>query len=362
MFSRLLLCVLMALCGTAPVRAQNEGGPPRVGAPPWQTIQLQQGSRPYSFPVYASRTLTAENLARIRHVIVIIHGVRRDADHYYETAAGLLWLDPDALGDTLVVAPKFASTADRGFEHMPAWHRGQWVDGEESAKTAGRPGPIGSFDVLNDLLRRLADRREMPALQDIVLAGHSAGAQMVQRYAILNDMDESLRAQGVALRYVVANPSSYLYLTPDRPRGETGFGPYNRGQCPDFNDYRYGLDHLPHGLAVHDAARLAARYANRTVTYLLGNADNNPEHRLLDKRCAAEAQGATRLARGRGYLRYEAWLPALKANRHRAYEVAGIGHDQRGMFGSACGARALLGRDTTLPPGAATCVAPSLTP
>jgi hypothetical protein len=210
------------------------------------------------------------------------------------------------------------------------------------------------------LLERLADRHEMPVLRDIVLAGHSAGAQMVQRYAVLNAIDETLRKRGIAMRYVVANPSSYLYFTTDRQRPDGGFGPYNRGLCPDFNDYRYGLDHLPRDLRPLDARHLAARYAHRDVTYLLGNADNNPEHRWLDKRCGAEAQGATRLARGRAYLRYEAWLPALKQNAHQAHEVAGVGHDQRGMFGSVCGARALFGSGAQAAPDAASCMAPQL--
>jgi hypothetical protein len=359
---RLVFCFLLALCAAASAGAQEESGPPRVGAPPWQTVQLGPRAHRYPFPLYASRTLSAAALARVEHIVIIMHGVKRDADHYYETAAGLLWLDPAALDNTLVIAPKFAGTIDRGFEGMPAWYRQRWIAGGESVKAPGRPAPIGSFDVLDDLLQWLGDRHEMPALRDIVLAGHSAGAQMVQRYAVLNNIDEAIRKRGVALRYVVANPSSYLYFTTDRPRADAGFGPYNRGLCPDFNDYRYGLDHLPHGLRAEDAKRLAARYAHRSVTYLLGDADNNPEHRWLDKRCGAEAQGATRLARGRAYLRYEAWLPALKQNTHQAYEVLGVGHNQRGMFGSECGARALLGADARTAPGAASCVAPRLPP
>jgi hypothetical protein len=357
---RLVFCLLLALCAIASARAQNESGLPRIGVPPWQTIDLGPPAHRYPFPVYASRTLTAENLADVQHIVIIMHGIKRDADHYYETAAGLLWLDPDALRDTLVIAPKFVGTVDRGFEHMPAWYRQRWIGGGSSVKAPGRPAPVGSFHVLDDLLEGLADRQKLPALRDIVLAGHSAGAQMVQRYAVLNNVDEVLRERGVALRYVIANPSSYLYLTTDRPRPDGGYGPYNPGLCPDFNRYRYGLDDMPRALRTRDPKHLAERYAGRAVTYLLGDADTNPEHRFLDKRCGAEAQGATRLARGRAYLRYEAWLPALKQNIHHAYEVEGIGHNQRGMFGSVCGARALLGSGAQTPPGAAACVAPRL--
>ncbi|CAM3493041.1 Alpha/beta hydrolase [Bordetella sputigena] len=361
---RLVFCFLLALCTMASARAQDQA-PPTASAPAWQTVQLGARGHRYPFPVYASRPLTAGNLARVAHVVVILHGIKRDADHYYATAAGLLAANPAAADDTLVIAPKFVGTIDRGFEHMPAWHRQRWIAGGDSVKANGRPAPIGSFDVLDDLVEWLADRHALPALRDVVLAGHSAGAQMLQRYAVLNNIDETVRKRGVALSYVVANPSSYLYLTTDRPRADGGFGPYNRGLCPDFNDFRYGLDHLPQDLRVSDIKRLPSRYAQRSVTYLLGGADNNPEHRLLDKRCGAEAQGATRLARGRAYLRYEAWLPALKQNVHKAYEVAGIGHDQRGMFGSQCGARALLGADAQAGPEAAACKAlagPSATP
>ncbi|ARP91217.1 hypothetical protein CAL14_13730 [Bordetella genomosp. 9] len=357
---RLFFCLLLALCAAAPVRAQDTNGPPRIGAPPWQALQLGPSARPYPFPVYASRALTAGKLKDIRHVVVIVHGMQRDADRYYETAAGLLWLTPAALGDTLVMAPKFPGTLDRGFEQMPAWYRQRWISGGESVKAPGRAAPIGSFDVLTDLLHWLTDRRMMPELRDIVLAGHSAGGQMIQRYAVLNDIDESLAGRGVTLRYVIANPSSYLYFTKDRPRAGGGFGPYNPGLCPDFNDYRYGLDRLPQEWRIKNPARLASRYAGRNVTYLLGDADTDPETRSLDKHCAAEAQGATRLARGRAYLRYEAWLPDLAHNRHDAHEVVGIGHSEGGIFGSVCGARALLGPRAVPPPGAAACVAPRL--
>ena len=38
--------------------------------------------------------------------------------------------------------------------------------------------------------------------------GHSGGAQLVQRYAVLNNVDGPLRRDGLALRYVIANPST----------------------------------------------------------------------------------------------------------------------------------------------------------
>ena len=89
---------------------------------------------------------------------------------------------------------------------------------------------------------------------------------------------------------------------------------------------------------------LFKRYAARDVTYLLGTADNDPEHRSIDKLCGAGAQGSFRLERGRNYIRYERHLAgsSVKLNRG-AFEVIDVDHDQARMFGSKCGAALLFG-------------------
>lgn len=314
----------------------------------WQTVELGKPGHRYKIPVYANRPLGKGELADIKQVVVMIHGVKRDADRYYEYVTDLLERNPERARDTLVLAPRFSGSIDSGFAGMAAWRKASWEEGEDSVQAAGLPAPVSSFQVLDDLLRSLDDRQRLPALAGIVLAGHSGGAQLVQRYAVLNNVNGPLRRDGLALRYVIANPSSYLYLTNERPRPDgKGYAPYERGICPTYNQYKYGTDKLPAYARGQEESRLFVRYAARDVTYLLGGADNNPEHRLLDKTCGAEAQGSTRLARGTAYLQYE-FLLASRGGKpvtlHRAgYEVRGVGHDGKNMFGSACGAQALLG-------------------
>src|SRR3546814_17828362 len=81
---------------------------------------------------------------------------------------------------------------------------------------------------------------------------------------------------------------------------------------------------LPAYAADSDAASLYVRYAARDVVYLLGSADNNPEDHDLDKPCGAEAQGATRLSRGLGYLRYERPLAGRGRSAERRVGTEGV--------------------------------------
>lgn len=74
---------------------------------------------------------------------------------------------------------------------------------------------------------------------------------------------------------------------------------------------------------------MLSRYAARDVTYLVGERDRHPHSRIMDRSCAAQAQGRDRVERQLNYLRYEAllsqrWSIALA---HRQYVLPGIGHD-----------------------------------
>ena len=62
-------------------------------------------------------------------------------------------------------------------------------------------------------------------MKAIVVAGHSAGGQFVNRYEMSNSVHDTL---GVPVSYVVANPSSYAW--PDADPGAAG-GRCVAGEC-----------------------------------------------------------------------------------------------------------------------------------
>ncbi len=233
-----------------------------------------------------------------------------------------------------MLAPRFAAGADFAAHDRPEmlrWTAQGWMEGA----AATGPVAVSSFAVLDALLLRLSDRARYPALRRIVVAGHSAGAQLLQRYAAMGRAEDAPGAAGIALRFVVANPSSYLYFSPERPE------PAIAAACPEADRWKYGLAGAPSYAEARSPAALEAAYLRREVIYLLGGADTDPNHRLLDRSCAGLAQGPNRHARGEAFFRYlSARHPEGLA--HRLMEVPGVGHDQGAMFTAPCGVAALF--------------------
>src|SRR5205823_11878188 len=82
-------------------------------------------------------------------------------------------------------------------------------DSWRSGGAADKDGKLTSYDFADALLKKLANRKAFPNIRAIVVAGHSAGGQFVNRYEMANQVHDAL---GAPITYVVANPSSYAYL------------------------------------------------------------------------------------------------------------------------------------------------------
>ena len=254
--------------------------------------------------------------------VLILHGRLRDADVYYRSALRAQAAAGDVGRATLMIVPQFLAAIDAEAYHLPASTLRWTLEGWEGGNPALGPTPASSFAALDAILAKLADRRLFPNLAQVVVAGHSGGAQVVQRYAVAGKGEAGLRALGIGLRYVVANPSSYAYFTSARP--EPGIA----ASCPGY-------------LSAPTPAALEQQYVARRVIYLLGTLDTNPNHPALDKTCMGEAEGPYRYLRGHSYF---ATMQARDAGtpNHTLHDVPGVGHDGDKMLTSACGLSALF--------------------
>lgn len=269
-----------------------------------------------------------------RRAVIIIHGQLRNAQTYLRSAERAAYRS-GYRSTTLLIAPQFLNQKDIVKHQLPdnilRWHANDWMEGDASVG----PVPVSSFTVIDEILSKLSDRKLFPGLREVIVAGHSGGGQVVQRYVLVGKGGADLEKAGIKLRYVIANPSSYGYFSAQRP--ET----VDPKVCPAFDNWKYGMNKLPSYASKQTADQIEKTYVSREVTYLLGQLDIDPNHPALDKSCAAEAQGAYRLIRGRNFFNYlqQRHPEGLKQT---LVEVPGVGHDGDLMFTSPEGQAALF--------------------
>jgi hypothetical protein len=271
-----------------------------------------------------------------------------------------------------VIAPFFADADDKVDDGVIYWDQNLgWKEGDLS--TAALPLRLSSFAVMDSLIAVLSDAARYPAMQRIVIAGHSAGGQFVSRYAMFGNVERS----PTAVVFVPANPSSQPYLDASRPANLPQNGSClplsycDNATIPDFpfvfrvpplppvancsgyNSWLYGLDSLNNYTRNVSASvavgLLHQRLKTGMLRVLLGGADVCNEKFCpqcdshdIDSGCEASYMGNCRLQRGWAYYRHlqkfygDAQLPA-------PVTVAGVGHDACSMFTSPHGIGALFG-------------------
>ncbi|KOR17916.1 hypothetical protein ABW54_29625, partial [Burkholderia cenocepacia] len=173
------------LAGAQPVEAATPTQRERLEAPVKavadQRVAVDTPEGSAMLPVYADHPLdrAAPDVTR---VFIVIHGTLRNADAYYASGRKVVEKAGAAGNGTMVVAPQFLTRADTRAFSLPAstlaWTQEGWKGGEP----ARQPGLISSFSALDALLAHFADRGLYPSLSTVVVIGHSAGAQLLQRY------------------------------------------------------------------------------------------------------------------------------------------------------------------------------------
>jgi len=192
-------------------------------------------------------------------VLIVMHGVGRDADRYFSE-----WAPYARKYGLLLIVPEFSKKEYPGAE---AYNDGNVVD------KAGHPLPreAWSFSAIEPIFDAVKKRTGNTS-KTYNLFGHSAGAQFVQRYiyfvptARLN-------------RVITANAGWYM--------------------LPDLNvAFPYGLKNTP---VTESDLKHALQLP---VTVLLGTADTDPDHHALRHTPESDAQGHNRLERGHYFFAY----------------------------------------------------------
>ena len=221
-------------------------------------------------------------------IVVVMHGIRRDADAYRDA-----WAPHAEAHGFLLVCPRYGAEAFPG---------DRWYNFGNAADAEGRPQPpsawtFGALDRAVDAARAACGAER----EGFALYGHSAGAQFVHRYLLLTGAPR-------VSRLIAANSGWY--------------------SMPRFDvDFPYGL-----GRTVCTEGSLAAALG-RPVTILLGEEDTDPNHPSLRRDAGSDQQGTNRVERGRSFFGMaQAVAGRLRAGfGWRLQTVPGVAHSNAGM-------------------------------
>lgn len=186
-----------------------------------------------------------------------------------------------------------------------------------------------SYAVLDQLIAYFSDASLFPKMVQIVIAGHSLGAQTVQRYAAIGQPATTR----LPVTYWIGNPNSYAWLSSDRPLSTAG--------CPTFDDYREGYNDfsgypMTYGISLVGSGRAAIRanFQSKQIAYGRGTQDLGDD----SSSCAPGTTGDNRNERFFNFIK--AFPPSCAdpgGNNCDTVDFVNTGHDGGAMFASDAG-------------------------
>lgn len=252
-------------------------------------VTLDSADGPFELRVYTYRPAAADADSR---VVMVMHGASRNADDYRD-----VWVDAADKYNCIIVAPMFDK-----FRFPGSW---SYNMGNLYSAT-GRRKSINSsaFTIVEQLFSKIRAKYQLRK-DSYYLFGHSGGGQFAHRMVLFG---QAQRAE----RVVAAN--SGVYTIPDKaialPYGtqDTGF----------------------------DRQHYQAVYA-KDLTIMVGERDNNPYHRMLNRSDEAMAQGSNRLERGKNFFNTtRTHAEQLGVDYRWSFKIIpGVAHSPRGMSRAA---------------------------
>ncbi|KAI5199776.1 hypothetical protein E4T39_06075 [Aureobasidium subglaciale] len=303
--------------------------------------------------------------SNIKRAVIIVHGLNRDAGTYMAnmiSALSQVTNDPNINLDSVVInAPSFpngddknitypywdyppgatrkASGGAQSFTNLLVWKASQWAGGGTNQYPTKSIG-ISSYDVLDQLIQYYANKSVFPNINQIVIAGHSLGAQTVQRYAAVGKPLSSIGVS-VPVTYWIANPNSLVWLNSSRP--------LSTANCAGYDEWRDGLAAYAAypsvyntGLVASGSSAVIANYQAKNKAYARGTQDTGDD----SSTCAPFTTGGNRNERFFYFVNY--WTPTCEAPTSASghcdtVDLINMGHDGGGMMASTAGRARLFG-------------------
>ena len=293
-------------------------------------------------PYYRNIPL-ANTSADIKYAIISLHGDGRNADEHFNII-GQATVNAGLEDSTILLAPVYPFQDDINQYNLGDdvlyWSDTDWNAGDLSRNTQSNPRPfrISSFSTMDSIYHRLVENNLN--LKRIVLTGHSAGSQMVVRYAAGGRAQADLTETGIDFVFVPTNTPSFLYYDNNRVLNQNAevfeFGP---SDCGSASQYKYGLDNLNQYMENTGETTIIENHKQAGVTYLIGQYDFGGQTNT----CARMVQGSSRLIRTHVYFSYIGFFYGDSIyNNHRMAEIPAAYHEFDEIVFTDCGMNALF--------------------
>ncbi|KAF2239090.1 hypothetical protein EV356DRAFT_523854 [Viridothelium virens] len=281
---------------------------------------------------------------KIQRAVIIIHGLQRDPGTYMANILSALSQVPNrpdvSVDSVAIMAPYFPNGDDKNYGYpwtdglapgkgsttnALVWQGSQWAGGANN-QYPSYSVHTSSYDALDQAVKWFDNTAVFPNMHQIVIAGHSLGAQTTNRYAAIG----SVLNTKSPVNYWIANPNSWLWFNSSRP--------LDTSSCPTYDDYREGLSNFTNTygatLLKGGGSAVLARWNSRNINFARGTQDTGDDSTT----CAPETTGSNRNERFFNFIR---WFPPSCPNPTSGpcdtVDYVNVGHDAGAMMASPAG-------------------------
>lgn len=307
-------------------------------------LPILKNNNIYYFP-YESNVNLDKNNAPDETAIIVVHGILKNSLQFYQIFKTIA-IQHNVINQTVIISPQFLAKGDIENHHLSKnvlfWQFEGWNQGglSENNSSSSYNQKIGSFDIMDQFLNKLKDKEKFPHLKRVYIIGFSAGAQFVQRYAALTNLDQELNRNGIKTTFLIISPSNLLYFTRIRPNidfNNTFSMPMEKElrTCPNYDQYKYGIEDIKNYFPKVISNEVLGNYSNKNIIYMVGSEDKERDL-FLDKSCQADMQGKQRIQRLNFYMLYlKNEYGDIIYNHQFLVIVPGAAHDYKKIFSSA---------------------------
>ena len=293
-----------------------------------QTIQLSNNSgTSFNFDMYSNYDFIDDTEFihnSINKVVIVVHGLERNANDYFSyMATSLQSINMEE--STLVLSPYFKDSSTATGDDL-FWDT-RWREGADSGNTSAS---ISSFTVIDSIIENVVNSGNFPNLTTIFVTGHSSGGFFTQHYALANRA-ENIYTE-INFEYGIANNQYFYY--PDGVRYDESTQQFvTPNNCSGYNFWPYGYQFSVPYLDGIEESIITGQQVTRNTTYLLGSNDTSTTGSLNTSDCQATLLGSNRVMRGENmHLYMQTFYEGT--NNHEKIIVNNVGHNGYNMYNS----------------------------